>query len=145
MTMTISTSSAIWEGGLKNGKGQFSARSGAFQGAYSFQTRFEGAQGTNPEELLAAAHAACLSMALAGALEKAGHPPTRISTTASASMEKVAEGFRITRMKLEVRGQVPGIDQATFAAAAEGARQGCPVSNVFKSNIEMELEARLEN
>lgn len=143
--MTISTSSATWEGGLKSGKGQFTAKSGAFQGAYSFPTRFEDASGTNPEELLAAALAACLSMALSGGLEKAGHHPTSITTTASAHMDKVAEGFRITRMKLVVRGQVPGIDQATFAAAAEGAKNGCPVSQVFKNNIGIELEARLES
>jgi osmotically inducible protein OsmC len=143
--MTISTASATWEGGLKSGKGQFEARSGAFQGAYSFSTRFEGAQGTNPEELLAAAHAACFSMALSGGLEKSGHPPTRISTTASATMEKVAEGSKITRMRLETRGQVPGIDQAAFAAAAEAAKNGCPVSVAFKGNIQVELEARLES
>jgi osmotically inducible protein OsmC len=143
--MTISTASATWEGGLKTGKGEFTATSGAFQGAYSFLTRFEGHRGTNPEELLATAFAACLSMALAAGLEKAGHAPTRISTTASVAMEKVAEGFRITRMMLDVRGQVPGIDQAAFAAAAEGAKNGCPVSQVFKGNIEVKLEARLES
>jgi osmotically inducible protein OsmC len=143
--MTISTASATWEGGLKSGKGRFEAKSGAFQGAYSFPTRFEGAPGTNPEELLAAAHAACFSMALSAGLEGGGHPPTRISTTASATMEKVTEGNRITRMRLEVRGQVPGIDQAAFAAAAEAAKNGCPVSHAFKGNIQVELEARLES
>jgi lipoyl-dependent peroxiredoxin len=143
--MTISTSSAVWEGGLKGGKGRFEAKSGAFQGNYSFPTRFEGAKGTNPEELLAAAHAACFSMALSAGLEKSGHPPTRISTTASASMEKVGEGNRITRMRLEVTGQVPGIDQAAFAAAAEGAKNGCPISTVLKGNLEVELVARLES
>jgi osmotically inducible protein OsmC len=143
--MTISTASATWEGGLKNGKGKFEAHSGAFKGAFSFPTRFEGAAGTNPEELLAAAHAACFSMALSGGLEKSGHPATRISTTASATMEKVAEGVKITRMRLETRGQVPGIDQAAFAAAAEAAKNGCPVSNAFKENIQIELEARLES
>ena len=142
--MTISTSSAAWEGGLKSGKGRFEAKSGTFSGGYSFPTRFEGAKGTNPEELLAAAHAACLSMALAGGLERAGHPPTRISTTASATMEKVGEGFKITRMRLEVRGQVPGIDQAAFAEAAQAAKNGCPVSGAFKGNMEVELDAQLE-
>ena len=143
--MTISTSSATWEGGLKTGKGQFRAKSGSFHGAYSFQTRFEAAPGTTPEELLAAAHAACISMALAAALEKTGHPPTHITTTASASMEKVEQGFKITRMKLEVRGKVPGIDQAAFAAAAEGAGNGCPISTVLKGNIQIDIEARLES
>ena len=143
--MPISISSATWEGGLRTGKGRFKAESGAFKGAYSFQTRFEAEPGTTPEELLAAAHASCVSMALAGALEKAGHPPTHITTTASASMEKVADGFKITRMKLEVRGKVPGVDQAAFAAAAEGVKNGCPISIVLKGNIEIDIEARLES
>ena len=143
--MTISTSSATWEGGLKTGKGKFEAKSGAFHGAYSFTTRFEGATGTNPEELLAAAYAACFSMALSAGLEKDGHPPTRITTTASLTMEKVAEGMRITRMKVETRGMVPGVDQAAFAAAAAGARDGCPVSQLFKGNTQVDLEARLES
>src|SRR6478672_3264596 len=110
--MTTSTSSAVWEGGLKTGKGSFSAGSGAFQGAYSFSTRFEGARGTNPEELIAAAHAACLSMALSAGLEKSGTPPTSISTKASCTVEKSGEGFKITRMRLEVRGKVRGMDQS---------------------------------
>ena len=143
--MTISTSSATWEGGLKTGKGKFEAKSGAFQGAYSFSTRFEGSQGTNPEELLAAAYAACFSMALSAGLEKDGHAPTRITTTAAATMEKVAEGMRITRMKVETRGVVPGSNQAAFAAAAEAAKNGCPVSQLFKGNIQIDLEARLES
>jgi lipoyl-dependent peroxiredoxin len=142
--MTISTASASWEGGLRAGKGHFEAKSGTFQGDYSFTTRFEGARGTTPEELLAAAHAACLSMALSGILEKTGHPPTRITTTASATIEKVGEGFKVTRMRLEVRGKVPGIDQAGFAQAAEGAKNGCPVSGAFKGNIQLELDAKLE-
>jgi lipoyl-dependent peroxiredoxin len=143
--MTISTSSATWEGGLKTGKGKFEARSGAFHGAYAFTTRFEGAKGTNPEELLAAAYAACFSMALSAGLEKEGHVPTRITTTASIAMEKVPEGMRITRMKVEVRGVVPGVERAAFAAAAEGAKNGCPVSMLFKGNIHVDLEARLES
>lgn len=142
--MTISTASASWEGGLRGGKGRFDAKSGSFSGEYSFPTRFEGARGTNPEELLAAAHAACMSMALSGALEKGGHAPARITTTASATMEKVGEGFKVTRMRLDVRGQVPGIDQAAFAAAAEAAKNGCPVSNVFKGNLQIEMVATLE-
>src|SRR5712692_10801832 len=116
--MPVSTASAVWEGGLKGGKGSFSAASGAFKGPYSFATRFESAKGTNPEELIAAAHAACLSMALGAGLEKAGTPATRISTKASCTMEKVGEGFKITKMRLEVRGQVPKIDQAAFQRAA---------------------------
>ena len=143
--MPISTASATWEGGLKGGKGKFTAESGAFHGVYSFGTRFEGTSGTTPEELLAAALAACFSMALSAGLEKAGHSPTHITTRAAAHMEKVGEGFKVTRMQLETRGKVPGIDQAAFAAAAEAARTGCPVSSVFKGNLRIEVEAKLES
>ena len=141
--MTTSTSSAVWEGGLRAGHGQFKAGSGAFGGDYTFATRFESAKGTNPEELIAAAHAACLSMALAAGLEAAKTPPTRISTTAACTIDKVGDGFRITRMRLEVRGEVPGLDDAAFKAAAEKAKEGCPVSQALKGNVPMELDARL--
>jgi osmotically inducible protein OsmC len=141
--MTTSTASAVWEGGLRAGRGHFSAGSGAFAGDYSFPTRFESAKGTNPEELIAAAHAACLSMALSGGLERAGTPATRISTTASCTIEKVGDGFRITRMRLEVRGQVPGMDEASFQAAARSAKDGCPVSQALQGNVQLELDARL--
>ena len=140
---TTSTATATWEGGLVNGKGQFNAKSGAFQGSYSFSTRFEGAKGTNPEELIAAAHASCLSMALSAELEKAGTPATRITTTASATSSMVTNGFRITRMRREVRGEVPGVDHAAFATAAEAAKEGCPVSQALKGNVPFELDARL--
>lgn len=142
--MTTSTASAVWEGGLRQGRGHFEAKSGAFKGDYSFPTRFESAPGTNPEELIAAAHASCLSMALAATLEQAGTPPTSIRTTAACTIEKQGDGFRITRMKLDVRGTVPGIDQAAFAEAAEGAKNGCPVSNALKGNVHFELAATLE-
>lgn len=142
--MPTSSASAVWEGGLKSGKGTFSAKSGAFKGDYSFATRFEGTKGTNPEELIAAAHAACLSMALSAGLEKAGTPATRIGTTASCTVDKVGDGFRITTMRLEVRGQVPGLSQEQFQRAAEEAKNGCPVSNALKGNLEMTLDAKLE-
>jgi lipoyl-dependent peroxiredoxin len=141
--MPTSTANAVWEGGLKNGNGKFTANSGAFQGNYNFGTRFEGEKGTNPEELIAAAHAACLSMALAAGLEAGGTPATRIATTAKCTVEKAGNGFRITKMRLEVRGQVPGIDAAGFAKAAEAARDGCPVSQALKGNVEFDLDARL--
>ena len=141
--MPTSTANAVWEGGLRKGNGQFSAQSGAFQGKYSFGTRFEGEKGTNPEELIAAAHAACMSMALAAGLEAAGTPATRIATTAKCTVEKAGDGFKITRMRLEVRGQVPGVDAAAFTKAAEGARDGCPVSGALKGNVQIELDARL--
>lgn len=141
--MPSSTASAQWEGGLK-GNGRFQAKSGAFKGDYSFATRFGDTPGTNPEELIAAAHAACFSMALALGLEQAGTPATRISTNATCRVEKVADGFKITNMKLETRGVVPGIDQAAFQKAAEGAKSGCPVSKALQGNLTMELDAKLE-
>jgi osmotically inducible protein OsmC len=142
--MPTSSASAVWEGGLRGGKGHFKAGSGVFEGDYTFLTRFEGAKGTNPEELIAAAHAACLSMALSAGLEKAGTPPTRISTKASCTVEKVGDGFKITRMRLEVRGKVPGVDQAGFAKAAEEAKKGCPVSGALQGNVQFDLDAKLE-
>jgi lipoyl-dependent peroxiredoxin len=141
--MRTSNASATWEGGLKNGRGHFAGESGHIQGDYSFATRFEGAKGTNPEELIAAAHAACVSMALSAGLEGAGTPPTRISTTAACTIDKVAAGFKITRMRLEIRGEVPGIDQAAFCQAAEAATDGCPVSGALKGIVQIELDARL--
>ena len=141
--MTTSNASAVWEGHLRDGRGHFAAGSGVFAGDYSFPTRFEGAKGTNPEELIAAAHAACLSMALAGGLDRAGTPATKISTKASCTIDKVGDGFRITRMRLEVRGEVPGLTNEAFQAAAESAKQGCPVSAALQGNVQMELDARL--
>ncbi|MGA2382563.1 MAG: OsmC family protein [Gemmatimonadales bacterium] len=142
--MPVRNASAVWEGGLRGGKGSFRAGTGAFGGSYSFGTRFEEVPGTNPEELIAAAHAACLSMALSGGLERAGKPPTRIATTASCTVEKVGDAFRITKMKLVVRAKVAGLDQAGFAKAAEDAKNGCPVSNALKGNVAFELDAKLE-
>ncbi len=142
--MPTSSASAVWEGVLRSGKGHFKAASGAFEGDYSFATRFENARGTNPEELIAAAHAACLSMALSAELEKGRTPATRISTKASCTVDKAGEGFKITRMRLEVRGKVPSLDQAGFAKAAEAAKNGCPVSTALQGNVQMELDAKLE-
>ena len=141
--MTTSSATAVWEGRLRDGRGQFNAKSGAFKGSYTFATRFEGTQGTNPEELIAAAHASCLSMALSLVLEQAGTPPTRITTTSSATVDKVGDGFRITRIRAEVRGEVPGVDQAAFAKAAAAAAEGCPVSQALKGNVKLELDAGL--
>jgi osmotically inducible protein OsmC len=142
--MPTSKAEAVWEGVLKTGRGHFKAGSGAFEGDYTFATRFEGARGTNPEELIAAAHAACLSMALSLELEKRRTPATRIRTTAACTVEKAGEGFKITRMKLEVRGKVPAVDQAAFSNAAEAAKNGCPVSNALKGNVQFELDTKLE-
>jgi osmotically inducible protein OsmC len=129
--MPTSKSNAVWEGKLKDGKGTFAAGSGAFQGPYTFKTRFEGTGGTNPEELLAAAEAACFSMALGAALEKAGKPATKIETTAACTLDMVDGGPKITKMELTVKGTVPGIDQATFAKLANETKTGCPVSKAL--------------
>src|SRR3982751_6623862 len=136
--MPTSKASAVWEGVLRSGRGHFKAGSGAFEGDYTFATRFENARGTNPEELIAAAHAACLSMALSAELEKNRTPATRIKTTAACTVEKVGDGFKITRIRLEVRGKVPGVDQAGFARAAESAKNGCPVSTALKGNVQFD-------
>jgi osmotically inducible protein OsmC len=129
--MPTSKSNAVWEGKLKDGKGTFAAGSGAFQGPYTFKTRFEGTGGTNPEELLAAAEAACFSMALGAALEKAGKPATKIETMAACTLDMVDGGPKITKMDLTVKGTVPGIDQATFAKLANETKTGCPVSKAL--------------
>ena len=142
--MTTSRASAVWEGKLKDGKGSYKAASGTFSGAYSFRTRFEGAPGSTPEELLAAAHAACYSMALSHGLDGAGTPATRVATEAACTIDKVGDGFKITTMELKVRGKVPGIDQAKFQQAAEAAKNGCPVSGALKGNVQIKLDAKLE-
>jgi osmotically inducible protein OsmC len=141
---TISKAKAVWNGKLRNGNGTFEAGSGSFKGAFSFATRFEAKPGTNPEELLAAAHSACLSMALSGDLEKAGTPATRLTTTAHCTMDIVNGKATVTTMRLEVRGVVPGIDQVAFAKAADGAKQNCPVSRALKGIPTIELTATLE-
>ena len=142
--MTTSRASAVWEGKLRDGKGTFKAASGVFGGPYTFATRFEGAKGTTPEELIAAAHAACFSMALSADLEKAGKPATRVATEAACTFEIVDGGPKITRMDLKVRGKVAGLDQAAFTKAAEAAKNGCPVSKALQGNVAIRLEAVLE-
>ena len=141
--MPTRKSSAAWEGGLKGGKGSFKGESG-LSGTYSFGSRFENAPQSNPEELLAAALASCYSMALSVGLEKNGTPPTRIATDVACTIDKVGEGFKITKMHLTVRGKVPNVDAATFDKLAQATKDGCPVSQVFKGNVPMTLEARLE-
>jgi osmotically inducible protein OsmC len=144
MTMPTRTSSAVWKGGLKSGEGRVTVGKGTFEGSYSFPSRFEEGKGTNPEELIAAAHAGCLSMALAAGLERAGTPAAQIATRASATLEKVGEAFRVTKMRLEVRGKVPKITPQQFQEAAEKAKDGCPISNALKGNVAFELDAKLE-
>jgi lipoyl-dependent peroxiredoxin len=141
--MPTRNASATWEGGLKGGKGNFKAESGV-SGAYSFGSRFENAKQSNPEELLAAALASCYSMALSVGLEKNGTPPTRIETSVACTIDKVGDGFKITKMHLIVRGKAPNVDAATFDKLAKATKDGCPVSQVFKGNVPMTLEARLD-
>lgn len=142
--MVQRSATAEWRGGLKDGTGQLKLESGAFQGAYSFTSRFESGTGTNPEELIAAAHAGCFSMALAGALGRAGHEPKRIRTTAKVTLEKGSAGFAITGIALETEGEVPGIDEAAFKEQAEGAKRDCPVSKALAA-IKITLRAKLAN
>ena len=135
--------SAVWQGGLKDGKGTISTDSGVLaETQYSFSTRFEDGKGTNPEELIAAAHAGCFSMALSGQLGQAGLTADSIRTTATVRLEKTDSGFSITSVHLDVTAKVPGADQQAFETAANNAKAGCPVSKVLKAEITM--EARLE-
>jgi len=140
--MAVRKSEAEWKGDLLKGQGTIKLGSGAFEGSYSFPSRFESGQGTNPEELIAAAHAGCFSMALSAGLGKAGFTPTRIHTTAAVHLEKVGEGFAITRIELESEAQIPGIDDKTFQEHAEGAKKGCPVSKAL-AGTQISLKAKL--
>ena len=131
--------SAEWKGGLKDGKGTISTDSGVLSNTqYSFSTRFEDGVGTNPEELIAAAHAGCFSMALSGQLAQAGLTADSIRTTASVRLEKTDAGFAITSVHLDVQARVPGADEAAFSTAANNAKAGCPVSKVLKAEITMD-------
>lgn len=140
--MPTRTSSAEWQGDLKDGAGTMRLGSGAYEGSYSFVSRFESGTGTNPEELIAAAHAGCFSMALASMLTSAGHVPTSIKTTAAVHLDKVADGFGITRIDLDTVGEVPGLEAADFAKYAGQAKAGCPVSKALAA-VEITVNARL--
>jgi osmotically inducible protein OsmC len=142
--MPTRVATAVWEGGLQSGTGSFAGQSGKIGGAYSFGTRFGNTPGTNPEELLAAAEAACYSMALSLGLEKNGTPPQRIDTKAACTIDKVGDGFKITTMVLTVRAKVPNIDPASFRKIAEATKDGCPVSASLKGNVQIDLNATLE-
>ena len=135
--------SAVWTGDLKGGKGNLSTESGALKATqYSFRTRFESGVGTNPEELIAAAHAGCFAMALSAELGKVGFTPSFIHTTATVAFEKTDAGFTVTESHLDLAAKVPGIDAAKFAAIANGAKAGCPISRLL--NAKISLDARLE-
>jgi osmotically inducible protein OsmC len=136
------TAEARWAGDLKTGRGNIKLGSGAFEGPYSFSSRFENGSGTNPEELLGAAHAGCFSMALSLALSLAGHPPANLATTATVHLEKAGAGFAITGIDLKTRGQVPGITAAEFSRLAEDTKVNCIVSRALAS-VPMRLDAEL--
>jgi len=133
------TASAIWQGGLKDGKGLLSTESGALkQNPYGFNTRFEGTPGTNPEELIGAAHAGCFSMALSMMLGDAGLTADRIDTAAEVTLDKQADGFAITAVHLVLRAKVPGASEAQFLEIANKAKAGCPVSKVLNAKISLD-------
>lgn len=136
------TAEARWAGDLKTGRGNIRLGSGAFQGPYSFVSRFENAPGTNPEELLGAAHAGCFTMALSLALSLAGHPPTSLTTTATVHLDKVGDGFSITGIDLATRGVAPGVSAAEFQRMAEETKVGCIVSRALAA-VPMRLDAQL--
>jgi osmotically inducible protein OsmC len=140
--MPARTATARWEGGLKDGKGTMRLGGGAFEGQYSFSSRFEEGAGTNPEELIGAAHAGCFSMALSAGLEAAGYIPNSVETTANVHLTPADGGFRISRIDLTTNAEVPGIDAATFAEQAEAAKQNCPVSKAL-AGVDIELDATL--
>jgi len=130
--------SAVWRGGLKDGKGLISSESGVLKETqYSFSTRFENGVGTNPEELIAAAHAGCFSMAFSAELGKAGITPESIHTTAIITLDKTDAGWTVTESHLDVSAKIPGVDPAKFTAAANAAKAGCPISRLLKTNVTM--------
>ena len=141
---TEKTARATWKGSLAEGSGQVSLGSGAVSDlAVSWKDRAEGGEGTSPEELIAGAHAACVLMALAAGLARAGTPPRRLESEAKTTFDKVGEGFAMTKMALQIRGQVDGLDDDAFRQAAEGAKENCPVSQALAGNVEITLDAAL--
>lgn len=140
--MPTRTSQAIWTGSLKEGSGRMTVGDGVWEGAYDVPSRFEEGETTNPEELLGAAHAGCFSMALAGALGRAGHEVSSVSTTADVTVEKVEGGFAITRIHLTTRAEVPGLEDDEFQETARGAKENCPVSKAL-AGTEITLDATL--
>jgi osmotically inducible protein OsmC len=141
---TEKTATATWEGSLAAGRGMVDLGSGAAQNLeVTWKDRAEGGAGTSPEELIAAAHASCILMALAGALARAETPPSRLESEARTIFDKVGEGFAITKIALRVRGEVDGVSEVAFREAVEGAKENCPVSQALKGNVEITVEAAL--
>jgi len=142
--MPVRNAKARWEGGLQDGRGSMALGSGAFEGQYSFGSRFEERTGTNPEELIGAAHAGCFSMALSGVLGKAGHEPEAIDTTARVHLDKDGDGFSITTIELSTEARVPGLSEEEFQRHAEDAKRNCPVSRALEGVV-IELDAKLSS
>jgi len=140
--MPIRTAEAEWNGNLFEGSGRMKLGTGAYEGPYSFKSRMQDGAGTNPEELIAAAHAGCFSMALSAQLSNAGHPPKSVRTKANVHFDKVEDGFAITSIDLNTEADVPGIDAAKFQELAEGAKKGCPVSKALAAT-KINLDAKL--
>jgi osmotically inducible protein OsmC len=143
--MPTRTANAHWDGDFKRGGGTVAVESGAFSGPYNFSGRFERGSGTNPEELLGAAHAACFAMALSVGLTQAGTPPESLDVEAKVTIDQVEGGFGITRIDLDLRGKVPGIDEAAFNEAAAGAKAGCPLSKALAAVPEINLNTTFES
>jgi osmotically inducible protein OsmC len=140
--MAVRTSNAEWVGALQNGSGKMALGSGAFEGQYSYKSRFEEGEGTNPEELIGAAHAGCFSMAFANTLATAGHDPQRVETTARVHLVPAEEGPSITQIELETEAEVPGIDEEEFQQLAKTAKENCPVSKALAA-VDISLDAKL--
>jgi osmotically inducible protein OsmC len=143
--MPTRRANAVWNGSLTEGSGTMRMASGAFEGPYSFQSRFEEGEGTNPEELIAAAHAGCYSMALSAELGKAGVTPDSVETEATVHLDPIEGGFAIKRIDLQTRVTAPGTDESTFREAAEAAKKGCPISQALAAVDTIELDAELAN
>lgn len=140
--MPVRKADATWEGDLRSGTGKMRFGSGAFEGQYSFNSRFEEGEGTNPEELIGAAHAGCYSMALSGALGRAGHEPKSVNTNARVHLEKDDSGFFVSRIELRCEAEVPGIEDAAFQEIAAATKDGCPISKLLAA-AEITVEAKL--
>ena len=141
---TEKTARATWDGDLAKGSGHVKTESGSVDADMTWAARAEDVEGASPEELIAAAHAVCVSMALAAGLAREGTPPTRLETEATTAFDKVGDGFKLTSVRLTIRGEVDGIDTDAFRAAAEGAKENCPVSQALKGNVEITLDASLD-
>jgi osmotically inducible protein OsmC len=140
---TEKTARAIWEGDLMDGSGRVSTGSGSVDSTMTWAARAQDVEGASPEELVAAAHATCVSMALSGGLARAGTPPTRLETEATTAFDKVGDGFALTTVRLRIRGEVEGVDEDGFRRAAEEAKENCPISKALAGNVEVELDAAL--